>query len=403
MIKNVFNQDKTRREAGQVSIVTVVIFILLFSIVVVSFTRIMVASSHETTSDELRASALAAAESGVEDAKRILSYCSANPTASGCDSNGIESANQNCNTLLGNSNLMTAVGLSSKTTTINGTGTSQVQVGNGQQYYQCLMINMQTTDYVGNLTAGGPSAIIPLNSFKGSTGNDNITTVKIEWHNASLGDGTANLVGGTDFPSMSQWVGGNNNKPAVLRVELVWIKDNSFDLNTVITSTSVNNGVRAFTVRPSSSGSVGSVTLQNNSTNYVASTTPNTMTPVPLITTLCTPSNDYACSFTIADNNNLTTSARIFYLRIQALYNSTNYRVTAYNNQGKMYVDGLQPSVDVTGRAVDSFQRIRARVQPANTTGNPLDWYPEYAIDSGGRVCKQLSVGTTGTDSCVYN
>jgi Tfp pilus assembly protein PilX len=84
VIQPVCAAHNVNREAGQVAIITVAIFMILFSVLVVSFTRMMVASARQTANDELRATALAAAESGVEDAKRVLTYCYANPSASGC-------------------------------------------------------------------------------------------------------------------------------------------------------------------------------------------------------------------------------------------------------------------------------------------------------------------------------
>ena len=124
-------QSQQGKQAGQVSILTVVIFMLLFSIIVVSFTRIMTAASHETVSDELRAQATAAAESGIEDAKRILSYCSAYPTASGCGTDGIQSTSQDCNTIMGNTSLMNAIGINSSTGLSNFDGTPQVVLAMG--------------------------------------------------------------------------------------------------------------------------------------------------------------------------------------------------------------------------------------------------------------------------------
>ena len=58
-------------ESGQASMVTVAMFMMLFAVVAVSFTYIVVSITRQTTNDTLQSVARSAAESGVEDAKRL--------------------------------------------------------------------------------------------------------------------------------------------------------------------------------------------------------------------------------------------------------------------------------------------------------------------------------------------
>ena len=60
------------RESGQASMVTVAMFMMLFAVVAVSFTYIVVTATRQATNETLQSTARAAAESGVEDAKRLL-------------------------------------------------------------------------------------------------------------------------------------------------------------------------------------------------------------------------------------------------------------------------------------------------------------------------------------------
>ena len=62
-------------ESGQASMVTVAMFMMLFAVVAVSFTYIVVSITRQTTNDTLQSVARSAAESGVEDAKRLLVFC----------------------------------------------------------------------------------------------------------------------------------------------------------------------------------------------------------------------------------------------------------------------------------------------------------------------------------------
>jgi hypothetical protein len=380
-----------RRQSGQVAILTVVIFMILFSVLVVSFTRIMVAASRQTVSDELRAKATSAAESGIEDAKRVLTYCLNNLDASG------NFLDLNCQTLrkIGASQCSEAVPtalLSSKLKT--EVVSDQVKVGNDQEYYLCLIINALPDDIVGQLSANGESVIIPLR-FRGSDGKAAVPNqVTVEWHIKSIppdGDGSdVALSSGTDFPSMPVWLA--SKAPAVVRLELATIPKSGFNLQTI------TDNARAVTLRPSSGGA--------NSTDidaFAPKANPNAMT-VPLFQNKCNlSSTGYVCSFTFSKSSGFNLN-NDYYLRLQSIYRSTHYRITAKNTNGPLYFDGVQAKVDVTGRAQDSYQRLQARVQPVNSEADDsTNWWPEYAIDSGGKVCKKMSVALdSGSDDCDY-
>ncbi|MCG5079310.1 hypothetical protein MBN61_00945, partial [Candidatus Saccharibacteria bacterium] len=63
------------RESGQASMVTVAMFMMLFAAIAVSFTFVVISASRQALNDSLQSSAKIAAESGVEDAKRLIVYC----------------------------------------------------------------------------------------------------------------------------------------------------------------------------------------------------------------------------------------------------------------------------------------------------------------------------------------
>ena len=393
-------------QSGQIAILTVVIFMLLFSIVVVSFTRIMVAASHEATSDELRAQALAAAESGVEDAKRILNYCYSNPLASGCDKVLGSTGDQACDDIIG-SNLPSALGLTVEN--------NQVKVGQeSDQHYLCVKIATRTQYYYGS-AADGTSDIVPLNLRNISGITDPVRDIQIEWHSPIGtdigGDGpVGSLIAGTDLPSAPKWR--DVNSPSALRVEMIGIPNGAFSIDQLTTvSTSAITGTWAWTLRPSTSGAFTSPGSGYDITYLTASPNPNTIMTSPLIATKCTASSTatYACAFTFKYGNGAGTGWALpndhvgYYLRIQPIYGPTHFRVSAYNPSGQMlYFDGVQPYVDVTGRSVDSFQRLGSWLKPSGDSGD--GWFPEYAVDSGGKICKDMSVrAADGDNNCTYN
>ena len=64
----------TRRhhqQSGMVSILVVMFFMIFMSLLIVGFVKIMSDEQRQATDNDLSASALAAAQSGVEDGKRI--------------------------------------------------------------------------------------------------------------------------------------------------------------------------------------------------------------------------------------------------------------------------------------------------------------------------------------------
>lgn len=218
---------RLNRESGQASIMTAVMFILLFSVVTVSFTHIMSSNSRQTINNELSARALAAAESGIEDAKRILAYClGTTPTPSACA--GIVSATnlsidgQTCVDTNKLNLLSNQLGLGNRVNT--GTGVVTVNEDNGEAYL-CLKIAPRTADYTGFLTAdsgngNGSSAIIPLKFVNAAGQPTRAAFVTLEWHSLNAGangdGGLASITAGNDLPALNQWA-----NPASIRLETV--------------------------------------------------------------------------------------------------------------------------------------------------------------------------------------
>src|SRR6266496_6576946 len=102
------------KERGFVSLFTVIFFMLLITIITVGFWRIMAIEQRQSLDNDLTASANAAAQSGIEDAKRaIIKYNSL--------SNGdplkaqLEAAltSSECDALTGNNSIRTALNLNS--------------------------------------------------------------------------------------------------------------------------------------------------------------------------------------------------------------------------------------------------------------------------------------------------
>lgn len=410
------------RESGQASMVTVAMFMMLFAAIAVSFTFVVISASRQALNDSLQSSAKAAAESGVEDAKRLIVYCY-NKRSGG--SYTTPDAQQLCPKVIGKlSTELEGMGCDEILKPMHDIGTIseveqegnnrgyRVKVGNNgggdnenNEYYQCLKIATKTDNYQGVVNNLGKSIIVPLRVVNTQNQAAVIASLKIEWHRnvaGNDGDNPADMNGakGTGLPPAGTW--NNSNRPAVLRVERVGVpkKVGGFTLNELADSDT------ALTLRPSENGSsnyrLGDYTPQYPSgRNNIA---PNNQYggKAPIVEVKCDGA-DYACKTIFEDS--LDTTKTDYYLRINAIYRSTHFKITAYDQNGKpLYFDGVQPLVDVTGSSSDSFSRIQARLKPSfDKNADSTNWWPEYVIDTNGKVCKDIEVRyDEGEDRCKY-
>lgn len=411
------------RESGQASMVTVAMFMMLFAAIAVSFTFVVISASRQALNDSLQSSAKIAAESGVEDAKRLIVYCYNKRQSDGsyppADQKlclqvigklSDELEGMPCDKILG---LMKGKGISDVEEESNNRG-YRVRVGNNgggsnenNEYYQCLKIATKTDNYQGVVNNLGKSVIVPLRVVNTQNQAAVIASLKIEWHrnvNGNDGDNPAEMNGaeGTGLPPANIW--SKSNRPAVLRVERVGVpkKVGGFSLNDLADSDT------ALTLRPSLKGN-SSYNLGAYKPQYPPlplgrdGIAPNNQYggKVPIVGAKCQDGGDYACKTIFEDS--LDTTKTDYYLRINAIYRSTHFKITAYDKNGKpLYFDGVQPLVDVTGRSSDSFSRIQARLKPSfDKNADSTNWWPEYVIDTNGKVCKDIEVQyDKGEDRC---
>lgn len=420
------------RESGQASMVTVAMFMMLFAAIAVSFTFVVISASRQALNDSLQSSAKIAAESGVEDAKRLIVYCYNKRQLGG----GYSSADDQklCSQVIGKlsdelegmkcdyilEQMKNKAGIDGVEEESNGRG-YRVKVGNNgggknenDEYYQCLKIATKTDNYQGVVNNLGKSVIVPLRVVDKYNQAAVIDRLEIEWHRnvaGNDGDNPAEMHGaeGTGLPPATTW--SSYNRPAVLRVERVGVPNKvNFTLDQLADSDT------ALTLRPSVNKKVGNYRLGDYKPRYPFNDrdkiAPNSQyydqhgnKIAPIVEATCKNNNgEYACK-TIFNKESLYTD-KTYYLRINAIYRSTHFKITAYQGKNKLYFDGVQPLVDVTGRSSDSFSRIQARLKPSfDKNADSTNWWPEYVIDTNGKVCKDIEVQyDTGEDRCPpYN
>lgn len=407
----------THNEAGQTAILTTIFFTILMTIITVGMMNIVSAAQSQNRNMELQSAARAAAESGIQDAERVLAYCASGVISSAhqamCKSIFTPDTTQTCSTIM---NQFSATSTSDPLYTSGlDPATHQVKVGvtgSYSEYYSCLKISAANGDYVRDLPGDGSSIVVPLTSTTNISGvKVTPTYVVVQWHDTSVDGDVGSLLGGSDMPTRSSY--NSSKRPAVLRVQLAKLP-NTFDMDNTAQYS------RAVTLRPSTSdGSTSSLTTSSLSgkgalastfgssskaysfESWKQSSSPNSAANVPLFQRSCSSTiASYKCFMVF---NGLGSQN---FLRLQAYYRGTRIRVLAYDTNGnQLYFGGVQATVDSTGRAADSFQRINARLDSrsdddgSNTNAN--NWFSDYAIDSGGSVCKELTVfDSSGTLSC---
>lgn len=345
------------RESGQASMVTVAMFMMLFAAIAVSFTFVVISASRQALNDSLQSSAKIAAESGVEDAKRLIVYCynkrqpgggylpadqklclqvigklSDKLEDMGCDDILNELDNNNYN----NSFAVEKEGSRGHRVRVGNNGSNNKNENN--EYYQCLKIATKTDNYQGTVNNLGKSVIVPLRVVTENNQVVDIAKLEIEWHRnvtGNDGDDPAKMNGamGTGLPPAGTWNSGNSNRPAVLRVERVGVsKVNSFSLNDLADSDT------ALTLRPSVNGNGGGKDknryhLGDYKPYYQSgrdSIAPNNQYggKAPIVEVKCDGA-DYACKTIFEDS--LDATKKDYYLRINAIYRSTHFKITAYS------------------------------------------------------------------------
>ena len=366
-----------RNEQGVVSLLTVMFFMIFISLIVMGFVTIVVADQRQTTDNDLSASALAAARSGVEDGKRVLLYCQTNPSAA-CDA--AINSQDNCKAFISGT---PAYGLATSLDVplgANGEGvTGGANATAYQQYFTCLTIQTKT-----------PSLKTPLNAD--SDYIQRIKTVsqfkklKITWS----GDGNylQRVSGVAGWPTQASW----NSSGFMPVIQFQTIPYSSLtDLNAVESQAKTvyivpcNNMCVSLT-------DIGALDIRSGAGDLRV---PGAGAPITYAQ--CSQSAGfYTCSATLSGYDS---SLWQYYVRATLLYaSSTTLELSALDqNDVVVNLDNVQPWIDVTGRANDVFRRVRTEVAYKPTV--PL---PEQALDSAAPICKVMRV-TNIAISSIYS
>lgn len=371
------------REKGVTAIFIVLFSSLLFSLIAVSFTALMLSEQGRSIDDEQSQGAYDAALVGVEDGKRVLEAClNAGPTPTVEEQRACDAIdNGQCNTINHASNNIGSFAEVGVRTDSLGSGESL------NMAYTCVIINPSTPNVLETLAAHDSSAIFALRPNPG----ESFDSVKISWFTQQDSATIGGLGAAYPLEQLGSWA---PTKPPVLRAQLIQYREGDFD-----TAGTFDEGEYASThfLYPVSGPApvVNGEEIRRSGNIDVARVECNALFPV----------SGYACEVTIdmppvPDGGSPTD--RVAYLRLTSLYRGANVEVQMLDGANVVDFDGVQPSIDSTGRANDLFRRVESRVE--FTSGDFQ--FPRATVDITRDLCKvftltdQTSDFTANTSIC---
>lgn len=384
MSVNGFTEDK---QQGLVSLMTVMFFMIFIMLIAVGFLSLVTHDNRRSVDNDLSASALAAANSGVEEGKRILLYCRNNPSATGCSS--ALNSKDNCSVFSNGDGQALAASLGIQVDT-NGQGVIGAS-SQYDQYFSCLTIQTKT-DYTTNVLDEDSDVIQHLKTV------NEFDRVNVAWSDDISQNNRTGEIG--SWLKKGAW--GAASLMPVLQVQVIPFVASDFnDLNGLESKT------RTVYVVPCDGAATCNVTkhigvldARGSAGNFRNNTSPMPMAPITYAKCTIPPDgSSYHCDATLEGFNSSTSS---YYVRVSLLYaQKTNLQITPYKAgtpNDPAILDDVQPWIDVTGRTNDVYRRVRAQVSYG---ADPV--LPRHVIDSAASICKLMTItnaAATTTMNC---
>ncbi len=353
-----------KQQSGFVSLFTVVFFMILISVLTLGYIRIMVDEGRQSTDNDLTNTAYHAALAGIEDGKRILKYCSANPGPA-CTSALSET---NCDPGALNPGIIGALGITPDPVD------HSVRVANAgdtvhQQDYTCLTVNAET-DTVDVTLNANETKLIPL------VGVRDFSAVDFSWHRETQEGDPAGYRNDIKLPSQNDWAAVTN--VAYPRLQYIEHQATNINLN------GLNDLTRTVFLAPTS-GAGGNNDFSFNDVD----TKIDPLTKKSPEAVACTLTDAYAChTRATLPGPVLAGGSKMAYIRVTALYGKMTFQMKLIDGSGAaVKFKDVQPKIDATGRSNDVFRRVQASV---NMNGNP--YIPDAAVETGGDFCKTFFV-----------
>lgn len=342
-------KDSTQNEEGLVAIIVATMIMIIMSLVVLGFARIMQREQRQALDKTLSTQAFYSAESGINDAVTRIHDTTQPPLAD----------KQTCDT--SNDSVKNPSGL---------IGSVDPNIDTG---YTCLLINNtpKTLEYTQKSITTAASTIVPIRG----AADEIITKAELSWDEGSSTSAFRSCPG-TSLPIATSWT----NSPGILRVDLI-------PADGGITRANLISGAMNAYLYPSASCGTNSFAYGSytgtNAGQIVSVHCLNNATP-------------HECVATITGIN-----MKYFFVRMKSIYNASNVTVRIFDSSNtQLAIKGAQVELDTTGRVADVIRRIQVRIPL-----KPTYQIPDSALETTLGICKQLSVvpNVSATQSAACN
>lgn len=338
---HILQRNKLRRnEQGMVAIMTTLVLMIVISLIVLGFAQISRRNQREALDRQLSTQAFYAAETGVNDARKIIQE--------------------------GVNNGLTVT----DKTTCGGTGGGGFYAGLQPDIdparnvkYTCLLVDAAPKSLQYS-NIGTTSTIIPMISNNGA----NIRRVQLNWQtkqNTTTPTAGCPTDANTFVPNgAATWTCGFG----VMRIDLVPTEG-------ALTANGLRDNTMTIFAVPLSSGGTNNVTYAAGTANA------NNRIGVS-----CNNSSGCALRIDIPGGS----ARNSYHLRVSSIYRDNSLTVEGQNaSGGSLEIRGAQAVIDVTGKAQDVLRRIKVAI-PIRTTSKNL--HSDYAIEMTGSLCKRYAI-----------
>lgn len=406
-----------RTKSGAASFYIVAFSTLLLGIIVVSFASIIISEVTRTTGSDLSQSAYDSALAGVEDAKAaLLSYHKCLSEHPGIKPPAAPSGGKNvtCEDIVYFMNtvncdmvghILNRIPQSKSEEVIidETTSTSSGKNNTLKQAYTCVKITPVTEDYRATLTASNPVKVMHVR-VNGDHGNNasKVAKVRLSWYSEANRKAVSDnngyfkngkvvfpVIGGSHVtpvpPAISFSLFQTSPEFSLSQLNLPTNKSGQTDHGTVVLVPISNKIDGPIAKTDTYINATAANTIPNNF-GLAKSNDGNAENLPFLVHCPVGSSSEFACSVVIDIPQPIggTRSNDTFLLSVSTLYGQpdTDFRIELLDaSNGRIDVQGLQVSVDSTGRANDFYRRVETRLEYSDASFP----YPEYALQLLGR------------------
>lgn len=381
------NQPHTRKnKKGATSLYVVIFTSILFGVIALSFLRLMLSESDQSGNDDLSRSAYDAAMAGVEDAKIAVNQyydCLGQPghTPTSCnwealfndtdcsDSNGIGLARYLYHDNYNGGEIV-----------IQQNDISSSADNNSNQAYTCVVLSDIVQDYRGTLTSDTRTKVVPLRIYDGTNNSSSgtVSTVTFQWF-SSLNEGTSDPDSTFKVADSALHFEDNDSKTLPPTIQLTYIKVGpGFSVADFHQANSGSYEYSTLLILPNAKSPNGNpLTIDANTRRQAGNISAGANTPFGVE---CSTTSDFACTVNLTETNVGAQDTAFLVVSLPYKETISDFAVTLRNGSDVIPFEGVQVSVDSTGRTDHLVRRVETRLDPADL----FFPYPQYALELSG-------------------